>query len=147
YAIFSDRLTGKSYFSKVNTANGDITIIKIIPSFAGFNESTFDSKNHRYIFKGDNQLYVINTSTGDLVYNPSFPPGVDASCMQWNNTTGMLYAVCTSNAWPKPKFASIPLATAVPQVISELPPTGIPYIFTSAIDEAANKFFFVGIDA
>ena len=145
YSIYYNG-SGDAYFSWIDPATGIVHPIKILPSFIGFNESAFDTKDHWYIVESGPTLLVIDAATGNILHNSNLTPGAGASNLVYDNTTGKLYGICSSSTFASPQFDSISLATGAEHFISNLPSVSLPQLNTYSIDEASGKYFFVATD-
>ena len=149
YAIYSDNLG--IYFSWVEPSTGTVHYKKSIPNkkfidYMGYSESTYDSKDHLYIFDFGNDnanngdgLFVINALTGDILYD--LPDSTVLNIM-FDNATGKLYGIDESKTHPDPQFDSITVQTGALHPIVDLPYLSFVAIFPFAytIDENAGKY-------
>ena len=145
YSIYYNS-TGDAYFSWIDPASGNVHPIKYLPSFAGFNMSTFDTKDHWYIVESGSSLVVIDAATGNILYNSPLSPGLGAANLVFDNSSGKLYGLCSPTGAPSPQFDSISLATGIEHLIGSLPPMSLPQISAYSIDEAGGRYFFVAQD-
>jgi gliding motility-associated-like protein len=144
YGIY---LSGSSAsFCWLDPATGVATTISTLAGFAGYNFSTFDTRDHRYICVSGEQLWVIDAGTGAVLSNPAFSPTQGIVYPIFNNLTGHLYGIGSRSSLSYPQFDSISLTNGTCYPIASLPPMDLPNLGAAAIDEAAGKYIFVGND-
>ena len=139
YALYFDG-SGGVYFSWVDHTTGTIHSKQSIAGFAGYQGSTYDSRDHYYIFYGGQQLVALDARTGNQVSSATFPIA-NMLDLVFDNTNATLYGISLSGT---ATFNSISLASAALQPIATLPVSAFPQINAYAIDEAAGNFIFVG---
>jgi gliding motility-associated-like protein len=144
YGIY---LSGNSAsFCRVDPATGVVTAISTLAGFAGYNFSTFDTRDHRYICVSGEQLWVIDAATGAVLSNPAFSPTQGIAYPLFDNLTGHLYGIGSPPSLSYFQFDSVSLTNGTCYPIANLPPMTLPDLGAAAIDEAAGKYIFVGND-
>ena len=133
-------------FCWIDPATGVVTTISTLAGFAGYNFSTFDTRDHRYICVSGEQLWVIDAATGAVLSNPAFSPTQGIAYPLFDNLTGHLYGIGSPSSLPNFQFDSVSLTNGTCYPIANLPPMTLPDLGAAAIDEAAGKYVFVGND-
>jgi|GEM_PF-6646847 len=127
-------------FVSINPANGTPNVISTLNNYQGYSQSTFDTKDHRYIVTSGADLLVIDAATGAIVYDQ---PAAVVPDMVYDNTTGKLYGINPEPGRPVEDFVSISLSTGTITPISFLPAMYIPQTGSVTIDEHNGKYVFV----
>jgi PKD repeat protein len=144
----------------INPSNGAYTIIDSIPGVKWISTvmyTTFDEKNHLYIFRGANskmewRLYAFNVNTGQVVSKPLFPNLLDPKDniidIKFNNTTQILHGLHWDDSENREYLVSIDRATGSMTKIDSLP--GVKWITIlpnyTVINENKNQWMFLGGD-
>jgi gliding motility-associated-like protein len=144
YAIYQSGSSAS--FCWVAPATGVVTTISTLSGFAGYNFSTFDTRDHWYICVSGEQLWVINAATGAVLSNPAFSPTQGIAYPLFDNLTGHLYGIGSPSSLSHYQFDSVSLTNGTCYPIANLPPMTLPDLGAAAIDEAAGKYIFVGND-
>ncbi len=141
YGIYFDG-AGNVFFSWVNNTTGVVHPKEAISNFPGYIGCTYDSRDHRYIFNGGQELVSLDARTGSQVYSARFsvPKVTD---LVFDNANSTLYGISVP-ASGSAVFNSIDPASAALNPLVSLPVDSFPQIDAYAIDEAAGNFLFVG---
>ena len=142
YGLYLDG-SGGFYLSWIEPGTGIIHPKQNLSSFSGYLGSTFDTRDHFYIWYNAQGLMTLDAQSGNIVYQPSFPSGVSAFNLIYDNATADLYGIASSGSQSS-SFVSVSLNSAATQTISVLPVSGFPQINAYTIDESNGKYIFVG---
>lgn len=111
-----------------------------------YSRSAFDAKDHWYIYQTSTDLYVLNATSGAIVYHSTLFPAGNVFDLQFDSLTHRLYGICIPPG-QNAQFDSIELSTGIEHQLSVIPSVSyVPEMGTFAIDEAAGKYIFVGAD-
>ena len=148
YLVSIDPTTGA--FTKIDSLAG-VKHITIMPRY-----TTFDDKNHRYIFRGedangDARLYTVDAPTGSILSNPLFPisgGGDNIAELQYDEASGNVYGLHWDNSENTEYLISVDLTTGFFTKINPLP--GVKTIALTpgytTFDEQNHRFVFRGGD-
>ena len=121
-----------------------------LPSQSG--DNAIDDAGHRFFFiatpagETDSRIYTVNTQTGALLSSPVIAGSATASVqsLDYDAGEGVLYALRNpGDAGRQLVRLDVATGAVTPVSASIMPPNGTPG-GVSALDEAGNRYFFVG---
>ncbi len=146
------------YLVKIDPLSGTVAKISAIPDVNWVTvlprNTTFDHLNGRYIFRGGDaaftwRLISVDVATGAVVANPVFPQVADPSDniaeLQFDDVTGILYAVHWDNSAQTEYFVSIDVMTGVHTIISTI--AGVAAIANSTYNHINGHYILDAVDA
>ena len=157
YALHWDATLQKEFLISIDQVTGSYTKIDSIPGvkwIAGWNYSTYDHVNGRYIFRGADAamnwaLYSIDVSTGSIISNPTFPqvnvPDVITG-LEYDNSSGNLYGLLWDDSLQTEFFITVDQTTGIHTILSSIPGVNQIKHSSTSIDELNGRYIFEGAD-
>jgi gliding motility-associated-like protein len=126
-------------FSSIDPVTGNVHVIKKIPGFLYYTQSTYDQKDHWYIVSNGKGLIILDAHTGNILFNY---PALILTDIFFDNLNGALFGIAYASL--PYQFVSVIPSTGATNFITNLPALTLPVLNAYTIDEKAGKYIFLG---
>ncbi len=157
YGLHWNDAESTEYFVSIDPVTGVHTILSSLSdvNYIAVGTNTMNSIEGHYIFQGvtfsgENKLYSIDISTGEVVHEPDFPQisgsGDNVGQLRYNSETGILYGLHWDSSEATEYLVTVDPVTGVHTNVAAIP--GVNYLSVApsytTLDEFSNRYTFLG---